>query len=148
MIIQAPASSANLGPGFDSIGIAVSLYLKLEVLGPSDNWQVDHQLGKLPHDETNMIVATALSVAPDLLPQHLRVVSEIPIAHGLGSSSSACSVCMMAKSSYPQGLALHRCCLPGASIPYFPVLLLPDILLPVPLPPSITVHPARNCPIP
>ena len=36
-----------------------------------------------------MIVTTALSVAPDLLPQHLRVVSEIPIAHGLGSSSSA-----------------------------------------------------------
>ena len=59
MIIQAPASSANLGPGFDSIGIAVSLYLKLEVLGPSDNWQVDHQLGKLPYDETNMIVTTA-----------------------------------------------------------------------------------------
>lgn len=89
MIIQVPASSANLGPGFDSIGIAVSLYLKLEVLDSSDNWQVDHQLGKLPHDETNMIVTTALSVAPDLPPQHLRVVSEIPVAHGLGSSSSA-----------------------------------------------------------
>ncbi|MBD5806079.1 homoserine kinase [Limosilactobacillus walteri] len=89
MIIQVPASSANLGPGFDSIGIAVSLYLKLEVLGPSDNWQVDHQLGKLPHDETNMIVTTALSVASDLPPQHLRVVSDIPVTHGLGSSSSA-----------------------------------------------------------
>ena len=75
MIIQAPASSANLGPGFDSIGIAVSLYLKLEVLGPSDNWQVDHQLGKLPHDETNMIVTTALSVAPEVVQAQLLLES-------------------------------------------------------------------------
>lgn len=89
MKIKVPASSANLGPGFDSIGIALSLYLDLTVEGPSDQWQVDHQLGNLPHDETNMIVATALSLAPHLTPHRLTVTSEIPVAHGLGSSSSA-----------------------------------------------------------
>lgn len=89
MIIQVPASSANLGPGFDSIGIALSLYLKVEILGPSKKWQVDHQLGRLPHDKTNMIVSTALSVTPTLQPYHLKVTSEIPVAHGLGSSSNA-----------------------------------------------------------
>ncbi len=31
MIIKAPASTANLGPGFDSLGMAVSLYLEVEV---------------------------------------------------------------------------------------------------------------------
>ncbi|WP_295731458.1 homoserine kinase [uncultured Limosilactobacillus sp.] len=89
MEIQVPASSANLGPGFDSIGIAVSLYLHLTVVKTSNQWQVDHQLGNLPHDQNNMIVKTALKVAPNLKPHHLRVQSDIPVTHGLGSSSSA-----------------------------------------------------------
>jgi homoserine kinase len=89
MQIRVPASSANLGPGFDSIGVAVSLYLELEVLGEAATWQVDHRLGGLPHGESNMIVRTALSLAPHLHPRHLRVTSEIPLTHGLGSSSSA-----------------------------------------------------------
>lgn len=89
MKIRVPASSANLGPGFDSIGIAVSLYLHLSVVGPSDEWRVDHELGHLPHDAQNMIVQTALKVAPRLQPQHLKVTSAIPVTHGLGSSSSA-----------------------------------------------------------
>ncbi len=89
LTIKVPATSANLGPGFDSIGMAVSLYLTVKVLGPAPTWQVEHDLGALPHDETNLIVQTALQVAPDLTPHHLQVTSEIPVAHGLGSSSSA-----------------------------------------------------------
>lgn len=89
MEIRVPASSANLGPGFDSIGVAVSLYLHLRVLGSSDHWQIDHNLGNLPHDEKNMVIKTALQVAPELTPQHLSMTSDIPVTHGLGSSSSA-----------------------------------------------------------
>lgn len=89
MIIKVPASTANLGPGFDSIGMAVSLYLEVEVLSVSDRFQVDHVIPKIPHDETNLIVKTALTVYPGLQPLHLRVKSDIPLAHGLGSSSSA-----------------------------------------------------------
>lgn len=89
MEIRVPASSANLGPGFDSIGIAVSLYLHLKALGPSDHWQIDHQLGNLPHDQHNMIIQTALKLAPNLSPLHLQMTSDIPVTHGLGSSSSA-----------------------------------------------------------
>ena len=44
MIIKAPASTANLGPGFDSVGMAVSLYLKVEIIGKSEKWIVDHPL--------------------------------------------------------------------------------------------------------
>lgn len=89
MKIIVPASSANLGPGFDSIGMAISLYLIVDVVGPACQWTVDHQLAGLPHDETNLIVKTACAVYPELQPLHLRVHSKIPVAHGLGSSSSA-----------------------------------------------------------
>lgn len=89
MQIKVPASSANLGPGFDSIGVAISLYLTIDVLEETDHWVVDHDLGELPRDEKNMIVASALKIKPDLAPRHLRVKSDIPLAHGLGSSSSA-----------------------------------------------------------
>lgn len=47
MIIKVPASTANLGPGFDSIGMAVSLYLEVEILNVSDRWQVDHVMPKI-----------------------------------------------------------------------------------------------------
>lgn len=89
MIIKVPASTANLGPGFDSIGMAVSLYLEVEILNVSDRWQVDHVMPKIPHDENNLIVKTALTVYPGMQPLHLRVKSDIPFAHGLDSSSSA-----------------------------------------------------------
>ncbi|MDD6386007.1 homoserine kinase [Lactobacillus equicursoris] len=89
MQIKVPASSANLGPGFDSIGVAISLYLTIDVLEETDHWVVDHDLGDLPRDEKNMIVVSALKIKPDLAPRHLRVKSDIPLAHGLGSSSSA-----------------------------------------------------------
>ena len=89
MIIKVPASTANLGPGFDSIGMAVSLYLEVEILSVSDRWQVDHVMPKIPNDKNNLIVKTALTVYPGMQPLHLRVKSDIPLAHGLGSSSSA-----------------------------------------------------------
>lgn len=89
MLIKAPASTANLGPGFDSIGMALSLYLTVKVLGPSKEWLVDHHLSGVPHDASNLIVQAALKTDPTLKPQHLQVTSEIPLARGLGSSSSA-----------------------------------------------------------
>jgi len=89
-IIRVPATSANLGCGFDSVGLAVNLYLELEILEPSEKWAVEHNLAAhIPCDERNLIVSTALKVAPNLTPHKLRVKSEIPQAGGLGSSSSA-----------------------------------------------------------
>ena len=53
MKIIVPATSANLGAGFDSIGIAVNLYLTVEVLGESRDWKIDHDLGEnIPTDES------------------------------------------------------------------------------------------------
>ncbi len=44
--IIVPASSANLGPGFDSLGLAVDRYLTLEVLEKTANWQIEHDLAQ------------------------------------------------------------------------------------------------------
>ncbi|BDZ29981.1 homoserine kinase [Lactiplantibacillus sp. WILCCON 0030] len=88
--ISVPATSANLGPGFDSIGLALAMPLTVTLLGPSQDWQVEHPFGAaVPTDERNLIVKTALSLAPDLAPQRLKVTSNIPLARGLGSSSTA-----------------------------------------------------------
>ena len=89
MRIKVPATSANLGPGFDSVGVALNKYLEIEVLGPSQSWLVEHDLGpSIPSDEKNLLLDVALQVAPALAPQKVRMVSDIPLARGLGSSSS------------------------------------------------------------
>lgn len=88
MRITVPATSANVGPGFDSVGVAVSKYLTIEILEPSEKWEVLHDLGDVPSAETNLLITTALQVKADLQPHRIKMVSDIPLARGLGSSSS------------------------------------------------------------
>ena len=89
MKIIVPATSANVGPGFDSVGIAVSKYLTIEVLEPADAWLIEHDLGAgIPTDEKNLLLSTALSISTDMQPHRIKMTSEVPLARGLGSSSS------------------------------------------------------------
>ena len=89
MRITVPATSANVGPGFDSVGIAVTRYLTIDVLEAQENWWIEHDLGEeIPSDEENLLLQTALQVASDLPPHRLKMTSEVPLARGLGSSSS------------------------------------------------------------
>lgn len=89
MRITVPATSANVGPGFDSVGIAVSKYLTIDVLEAQENWWVEHDLGEeIPSNQENLLLQTALQVASDLPPHRLKMTSEVPLARGLGSSSS------------------------------------------------------------
>ncbi|MBY0124261.1 homoserine kinase [Bacillus sp. S/N-304-OC-R1] len=95
LIIKVPGSSANLGPGFDSIGLALNVYLTLEV-EKSDSWEIiplsDH-LSIFPKDETNYIYQIAMKTAEEYnqsLPGcKIHVKSDIPLARGLGSSAAA-----------------------------------------------------------
>ncbi|KRK99968.1 homoserine kinase [Secundilactobacillus odoratitofui DSM 19909 = JCM 15043] len=90
IIVRVPATSANLGPGFDSIGVAFHLYLTVIVEEATNQWRVNHALGSdVPNDERNLIVQAALKVNPKLSPHQLTVMSDIPVARGLGSSSTA-----------------------------------------------------------
>lgn len=95
LIIKVPASTANLGPGFDSVGMALNLYLTLEV-EKADKWEViplSKEMEGFPSDESNFIIQMALKTAEKyhkiLPPARVKVSSEIPLARGLGSSATA-----------------------------------------------------------
>ena len=77
MKITVPATSANIGPGFDSVGVAVSKYLTIEVLEPADVWFIEHDLGDIPSDENNLLISTALQVKSDLQPHKLVMISDM-----------------------------------------------------------------------
>ena len=65
LVIRVPASSANLGPGFDSVGLALNRYLVLEA-EESERWEVipqSEELKAFPADENNYIVKVALQTA-------------------------------------------------------------------------------------
>ncbi|HSI67433.1 MAG TPA: homoserine kinase [Planococcus sp. (in: firmicutes)] len=93
--VRVPASTANLGPGFDSIGLALDLHMTVHVsTGPE--WKVeyaDQAYKQLTGGAENLIVATALAVANQAgreLPRaELYVETDIPLGRGLGSSASA-----------------------------------------------------------
>ncbi|HLR63786.1 MAG TPA: homoserine kinase [Lentibacillus sp.] len=93
--IRVPASSANIGPGFDSMGLALNIYLTLDI-SPSDKWEVEQHpqhLPELANAEEHFIVQIARDIAArwnEVLPAcKMAVYSDIPLARGLGSSASA-----------------------------------------------------------
>lgn len=95
LTIRVPASTANLGPGFDSVGLALSLYLTVEA-ERDGQWEVVPEsscLEGFPRDSRHLIVQAAKKAAKhysaDLPPCILRVKSDIPLARGLGSSGAA-----------------------------------------------------------
>ena len=95
--ISVPATSANLGPGFDSLGLALSLRDELEAEVSRTVSQVDVEgagADGVPRDETHLVVRVdAGSLRPDgraALPVcGCRATTSIPHARGLGSSSAA-----------------------------------------------------------
>src|SRR5690625_1183730 len=95
LTITVPGSSANVGPGFDSVGIAVGRYLTLRVR-KSNEWKFSHETPDIPevdNYDNHFIYKVAKQVADwhgTLLPPcHVEMHSEIPLARGLGSSASA-----------------------------------------------------------
>ena len=90
MKIIVPATSANVGSWLLTLfGVAVTKYLEIQVCEEREEWMIEHQLGKwIPRDERNLLLKIALQIVPDLQPRRLKMVSDIPLARGLGSSSS------------------------------------------------------------
>jgi homoserine kinase len=94
--VRVPATSANLGPGFDSAGLALSLHDDVVVRVTGSGLTVDVEgegAAEVPRDETHLVVS-ALRAAFDRLggqPTGLAVscTNRIPHARGLGSSSAA-----------------------------------------------------------
>ena len=105
-IIRVPASTSNLGPGFDSLGLALQLYLTVEVRrldsGPSRLEFFGEDTHLIPTDESNLVWHVMSELAIDrgvTLPAFsLRISNEIPITKGLGSSATACLAGLAAAS--------------------------------------------------
>jgi homoserine kinase len=94
--ITIPASTSNLGASFDTCGLALALYLKVKVEERDTGFEIapaGEGFDKVPRDESNLIARVARSVAQQrgrkLSGARLSVDSQIPLARGLGSSSSA-----------------------------------------------------------
>lgn len=93
--IKVPASTANLGPGFDTLGMALSLYAWIEMKQDDQtSFQLfGDQMTGVPEDKSNLIYQVAQMVfeeagisVPEL---SISMYSEIPLTRGLGSSASA-----------------------------------------------------------
>jgi homoserine kinase len=86
-LVRVPASSANLGPGYDVLAAALSLTLELEV-EETGEFLVRSNVAGVPTDRNNLCVRAFERLhSADGLTFHVR--SEIPIAAGLGSSAAA-----------------------------------------------------------
>ena len=98
--VRVPATSANLGPGFDAVGIALRLHntLTLEPAAAPEIEILGEGAGTLPRDPTHLAYRAAIAVvsraglsAGPRVPKafRLRQHNRIPLARGLGSSAAA-----------------------------------------------------------
>jgi homoserine kinase len=93
--VHVPATSANLGPGFDALGMAVDITNSVRV-EPADRWELTiageggHQI---PAGDRNLMLRSISTAARrwgiTVPPARLRCVNAIPLSRGLGSSSAA-----------------------------------------------------------
>ena len=93
--VRVPASSANLGPGFDALGLALGIHLECR-FRRSEALRISvsgRDSDCIPTTEDNLIWQTALTVAKDvgesLPPVDLQIHNDIPLGKGLGSSAAA-----------------------------------------------------------
>lgn len=93
--MSVPATTANLGPGYDSVGMALNRYLTLQAVTQKE-WEIQqypHFLPAFAHYKEHFIYQVANQIAErhnvSLPPCKLMITSEIPLARGLGSSASA-----------------------------------------------------------
>lgn len=93
--LRVPASSANLGPGFDALGLALDINLTctFEAADALTITAAGLDAQDIPENQSNLIWQTALRVARDVgrtLPAiSLHIHNEIPLGKGLGSSAAA-----------------------------------------------------------
>jgi len=94
--VRVPATSANLGPGFDTFGLALGHYDEVDVALTGERLVVDVEgeaAGEVPRDESHLVVSAMLAgfrrwgSAPAGL--RVRCRNSIPHARGLGSSAAA-----------------------------------------------------------
>ena len=94
--VNVPASTTNLGPGFDVLGMALELYNTVEIEISASGLRVEIEgegSDTLPRDESSLVYRAAKSVferiGEETPPMVIRLINQIPLARGLGSSGTA-----------------------------------------------------------
>jgi homoserine kinase len=93
--VRAPASSANLGPGFDALGLALDLWNELDIdLSVPETSIHNAGLDAALLDDRENLSLTAMKLLAanhqrELPPMRLTVSADVPVARGLGSSAAA-----------------------------------------------------------
>ncbi len=94
--VRVPATTANLGPGFDCLGLALELHNQVEMTTAEGDLHITIQgegADRLPTDESNLVYQAAARLfrqvggAPGGL--RIRLINGVPLMSGLGSSSAA-----------------------------------------------------------
>jgi homoserine kinase len=112
VVVKVPATTANLGPGFDTLGLALALYDELEVSVRDEPGAtvevVGVGAGVVPTDETNLVVTaiahTFASVGVPLPGLNLVAHNSIPHGRGMGSSGAAIVSGIMAAKGLLEGI--------------------------------------------
>lgn len=115
--VRVPGSTSNLGPGFDTLGLALSIYntfcveVDAEAKASGPSFEITGPYGKgLPKDQTNLVYTLLLQRLKDkahiLERAHIKIDSCIPLAGGLGSSGTAtvaaCWIAQALRTGHPQ----------------------------------------------
>ncbi|MCK8827607.1 homoserine kinase [Natroniella acetigena] len=94
--IKIPATTANLGPGFDTFGMSLGLYNSIEVEQKEEGVEIEvagYGVKELTTDKSNLVYQSMLRLFDivDYLPPGLKIklINRIPLARGLGSSAAA-----------------------------------------------------------
>ena len=104
-LVSVPATSANLGPGFDVFAAALAMHLELEVW-EGEEFAIDTGEDQLPRDRSNLCVR-AFEELHSADGVQFEMTSQIPLARGLGSSAAAIVAGLMA-ADHMYELALSR----------------------------------------
>ena len=93
--VRVPASSANMGPGFDCLGVALNMYNEAEFIPIDSGLEIEimDEAYFIPRGENNFVYKGFKRVFDELgqkvCPIRIKLWSNIPVTRGLGSSSSS-----------------------------------------------------------
>ncbi|MDR3744618.1 MAG: homoserine kinase [Acidobacteriaceae bacterium] len=118
--LRLPATSANLGPGFDAVGLAMGLALTIDATVHTPGGQeltivaTGRDAGRCSRTKNNMIFETYRDLLQragrTVLPLGLRIHNEIPLGMGCGSSAAALLAGVLLANHFGElGWSLHTC---------------------------------------